>query len=150
MDTYFLYPHTTLLLMIVQCLLSWRDHILCWWGESMSPLIPLPLPLWVSDWNWPIIRVPHLLILGNLHRDLSETHWRWVLGTVMSFPDETRVKNACQCRKRKRHGLDTWVRKIPWRRKWQRTPVFLPGESHGQRSLMDCSPRSQSLTQLSD
>ena len=32
-------------------------------------------------------------------------------------------------------GFDPWVRKIPWRRKWQSTPVFLPGESHGQRSL---------------
>ena len=34
----------------------------------------------------------------------------------------------------------TWVRKIPWKRKWQSTPVFLPGESHGQRSLADYSP----------
>ena len=32
-------------------------------------------------------------------------------------------------------GFDPWVGKIPWRRAWQRTPVFLPGESHGQRSL---------------
>ena len=32
------------------------------------------------------------------------------------------------------------VRKIPWRRKWQPTPVFLPGEFHGQRSLADYSP----------
>ena len=31
--------------------------------------------------------------------------------------------------------FDLWVRKIPWQRKWQSTPVFLPGESHGQRSL---------------
>ena len=31
--------------------------------------------------------------------------------------------------------FDPWVRKIPWRRKWQPTPVFLPGKSHGQRSL---------------
>ena len=31
--------------------------------------------------------------------------------------------------------FDPWVRKIPWRREWQPTPVFLPGESHGQRSL---------------
>ena len=37
-------------------------------------------------------------------------------------------------------GFDTWVRKIPWRRKWQPTPVFLPGESHGQRSLVGYSP----------
>ena len=36
--------------------------------------------------------------------------------------------------------LDPWVGKIPWRRKWQLTPVFLPGESHGQRSLAGCSP----------
>ena len=40
----------------------------------------------------------------------------------------------------KRPGFDPWVGKIPWRRKWQPTPVFLPGKSHGQRSLMGCSP----------
>jgi len=33
-------------------------------------------------------------------------------------------------------GFDPWVRKIPWRRKWQSIPVFLPGESLGQRSLV--------------
>jgi len=32
-------------------------------------------------------------------------------------------------------GFDPWVEKIPWRKKWQPTPVFLPGISHGQRSL---------------
>ena len=36
--------------------------------------------------------------------------------------------------------FDPWVRKIPWRREWQPTPVFLPGESHGQRSLAGYSP----------
>ena len=39
----------------------------------------------------------------------------------------------------KRLGFDPWVRNIPWRA-WQPTPVFLPGESHGQRSLVDYSP----------
>ena len=39
--------------------------------------------------------------------------------------------------------LQSWVRKIPWRRKWQPTPVFLPGESHGQRSLVGYSPRGR-------
>ena len=33
--------------------------------------------------------------------------------------------------------FDSWVGKIPWRRKWQPTPVFLPGKSHGQRNLVD-------------
>ena len=46
-------------------------------------------------------------------------------------------ESTYQCRK---HGFDPWVGKIPWRRKWQSTPVFLPGKSHGQRSLVVCSP----------
>ena len=37
------------------------------------------------------------------------------------------------------YGFDLWVGKIPWRRKWQPTPVFLPGESHGQKSLLGYS-----------
>ena len=44
---------------------------------------------------------------------------------------------SCQCR---RCGFDPWVRKIPWRRKWQPTAVFFPGKSHGQRSLAGYSP----------
>ena len=44
-------------------------------------------------------------------------------------------ESACQCRRYRRLGLDPWVGEIPWRRAWQPTPVFLPGESHGQRSL---------------
>ena len=42
---------------------------------------------------------------------------------------------ACQCTRHRRWGFDPWVRKIPWRRKWQPTPVSLLGEFHGQRSL---------------
>ena len=41
---------------------------------------------------------------------------------------------------KKRHGFDPWVGKIPWRRTWQCTPVFLPGESDEQRSLEGYSP----------
>ena len=46
-------------------------------------------------------------------------------------------RNCLQCR---RPGLNPWVRKIPWRRKWLPTPVFLPGEFYGQRSLVVYSP----------
>ena len=49
-------------------------------------------------------------------------------------------EHACQCRRQKRRGFDPWVGKVPWRRAWQPTPVFLPGESHGQRRLEGCSP----------
>ena len=43
------------------------------------------------------------------------------------------VKNSCLFRRR---WFNPWVGKIPWRRTWQPTPVFLLGESHGQRSLV--------------
>ena len=49
-------------------------------------------------------------------------------------------ESTCQCRRHSRHGFNPWVGKIPWRGKWQATPVFLPGKSHGQRSLMGYSP----------
>ena len=37
--------------------------------------------------------------------------------------------------------FNSWVGKIPWKRAWQPTPVFLPGKSHGQRGLEDYSPK---------
>ena len=49
-------------------------------------------------------------------------------------------EHACQCSRHKRCGFDPWARKIFQRRKWQSTPVFLLGKSHGQRSLMSYSP----------
>ena len=59
----------------------------------------------------------------------------------MGFPGGAHSKEApCQCRRHKRHRFDPWVRKIPWGRAWQSAPVFLLGESHGQRSLMGYSP----------
>ena len=46
---------------------------------------------------------------------------------------------VCQRRRQKRHGFHSLAGKSPWRRKWQPTPVFLPGESHGQESLVGYS-----------
>ena len=57
-------------------------------------------------------------------------HFTWVFLVAQI------VKNHLQCG---RPGFDPWVGKIPWRRAWQPTPVFLPGESHGQRSLVGYS-----------
>jgi len=51
----------------------------------------------------------------------------WLSGKESTYP----------CR---RYGFNPWVRKIPWRRKWQPTPVLLPGKSHRQRSLAGYSP----------
>ena len=56
----------------------------------------------------------------------------------LDFPDGPDSKSICLQGGRPR--FDPWVGKIPWRRKWQPTPVFLPGESHGRRSQVDYSP----------
>ena len=61
-----------------------------------------------------------------------QIHWVW---TRMGFVGGSVAKFACQHR---RHRFDPWV--VPWRWKWQPTPAFLPGKSHGQRSLVDYSP----------
>ena len=51
----------------------------------------------------------------------------------MGFPRGATGKiSACQCR---RHRFDTWIRKIPWRKKWQDTQVFLPGKFHGHKDI---------------
>ena len=61
---------------------------------------------------------------------LSEFHFHFHM-ILRGFPGDSVVKESvCQCRRLKICGFHLWVRKIPWRRKWQPTPVFLPGESH--------------------
>ena len=65
----------------------------------------------------------HYLAMGHQKRGLP---W-WHSGK----------ESTCQCR---RPRFDSWVRKIPWRRKWQPGLIFLPGESHGERSLVGYSP----------
>ena len=50
-------------------------------------------------------------------------------------------------------GFDPWVGKIPWKRAWQPTPVFLPGEAHGQRSLVGyslCGCKESDVTEVSN
>ena len=53
----------------------------------------------------------------------------------------------CTC---KTCWLDPWVRKIPWRRAWQPTLVFVPGESHGQSSLAGCSPQGPTESDMTE
>ena len=59
----------------------------------------------------------------------------------MGFPKgASRQEPACQFRRPKRPGFNPWVGKIPWRKAWQPTLVFLLQESHGQKSLAGYSP----------
>ena len=84
-------------------------------------------------------------ILGCTQQNLkAKSHWSlhsWSSGLPPKFENK-------QCR---RHRFDSWVGKIPWRRKWQPTPGFLPGESQGRGSLAGYCPwGSKSRTWLSD
>ena len=84
---------------------------------------PMPNTSW-SDTNLPLIVQAPILFC--------------VLFTLIH--DKSGREPACQCRRQNRCGLDIWVGKIPWRRAWQPAPVFLPGESHEQRSLVGHRP----------
>ena len=73
----------------------------------------------------------------------SNLSWKWGVPWWLSGKESTYQSRSCR--------FHPWVEKIPWRRKWQPTPVFLPGESHGQRSLAGYSPWCLRIrTQLSD
>ena len=110
-------------------------------GSCSEAALPLPSFARLCIWRGCVCKWCHGL-LGEAHGvDLCHC-WcvsiptfvinKWsVGGTVVK-------KSTCQCRRHRRHGLDPWVGKIPWRRKWQPTPAFLPGKSHGQRSLVGC------------
>ena len=71
-------------------------------------------------------RVGHDLMTEQQQKSDAQELPRWLSGKV----------SACQWR---RHKFDPWVRKIPWRRKWQPTPVFFPEKSHGQKRLVGYS-----------
>ena len=58
------------------------------------------------------------------------------------LPSIVGKESACQWRRHGRCGFDPWVGKIPWSRKWQPTPVFLPRKSHGQTNLVGYRPWS--------
>ena len=62
----------------------------------------------------------------------------------MGFPGGASAEElACQCWRCKGLRLDPWIGMIPWKRGWDPTPVSLPGESQGQRSLVDDSPQGR-------
>ena len=74
------------------------------------------------------------------HDWVTELNWtEWV---YRASQVELMVKNppVIAGRRHKRHRFNPWVGKIPWRREWQPTPVFLSGGSHGERSLVGCIP----------
>ena len=89
--------------------------------------------------------IKKLLFLFHHLRIYSFTSCYTIIGLPKCYNGK---EPACQCKRCERCGFDPWVRKIPWRRKWQPTPVFLPGKSHGQRSLVGSSPQGRRVKHI--
>ena len=98
------------------------------WGRKESDMTERLSPSQVAQWE----RI--CLPLKELDRGAC---WAAVYGVTQN---RTRLKRLSSSSSR-RQGYDPWVGKIPWRRKWQPTPVFLPGKSHGLRRLLGCGPQ---------
>ena len=98
----------------------------------------------ILAWRIPWTEEPaELQSMGSqrVGNDRADFFLSLCLGYVLGLPRWLRGKEStCQCKRHRRLGSDPWVGKIPWKRKWQPSPMFLPGESHGQRNLLGYSP----------
>ena len=111
-------------LWLIRLLCPWNSHgrILEWVAITFSG----DLPNWGMQPESPAFQADSVP---------SEPPWKPQLNSVYDKLSQQRI--CLQCR---RPGFTPWVRKILWKRKWQTTPVFLPGKSHGHRSLAGYSP----------
>ena len=111
--------------------------------------------VWASSGSWWWTVKPGVLQSMGSQSDMTVTQLTELKGKK-GFPrwhkwlKKKKKKPACQCRRHKRCGFDPWVRKILWRRAWKPTPVFFPGESHGQRSLVKYSPLGHKVSDTTE
>ena len=98
-------------------------------GETCKHALPLNVFL-----TSRIAKTKKLMLLCWQVVDIRDINYIWY--KRYQLPRWLRGKeSACQCRRCRRPGFDPWVGKIPWNRKWQPTPIFLPGKFYGPRSL---------------
>ena len=126
---------------VFSSILAWRTP---WTEELVGLQCTGPQRVGHDGSNWVCMHThTHTLTYTHSHT-LTHTHMGFSGGASGKEP-------ACQCKKRKRCGFNPWVWKIPWRRAWQPTPVFLPGECHGQMSLVGYCPwNCKGQTQFKD
>ena len=96
-----------------------------------------------------------MCVQGEEEKNTKNWGWLWDYGLRSSrelgFPGVASGKETiCQYRRHKRCGFNPWVGKIPWQRAWQTTPVFLPGESYGQRSVTGYSPEGHKMSDMTE
>ena len=91
-----------------------------------------------NDWPPLFINACFAPILAKKSAQTQNSHY-----TVYKLHPRGSVgkESTCSAGVKREWGFDLWVGRIPWRRKWQPTPGFLPGECHGQRSLEGYSPQ---------
>ena len=112
---------------------------------TREPLASWSAPAWLSGEGYPDrteSAQPHSLL--SLPQICSQILWAKLYFTYCTSYWIFRASLVAHCKESACNagdgGFDPWVRKIPWRRDWQPTPVFLPGESHGRRSLVGYGP----------
>ena len=124
------------------------------WGllktQSHWIIVPFIIPTDIGSTMVPESGLFFWEILGRTHIPLFPCSFNTSLKIACIYiytPTHTHFPGSAsgnepvhQCSRHKRCSFDPWVRKIPWRRKWQCTPVFLPGESYGQRNLVVYCP----------
>ena len=69
---------------------------------------------------------------------------------VFKWREERSFPGGSVVKRHRRHGFDPWVRKIPWRREWQTTPILLSGKFHGQRNLVGYRPRGHKESDMTE
>ena len=89
---------------------------------------------WVKQWHMTKLYTFTAFLFYFLEKQLYYSRSNYSKGLPWWLSSKESTSQCRRCR------FDHWHRKIPWRRKWQPTPVFLPGKSHGQQSLVDYSP----------
>ena len=124
--------------MVIIIILLLTEHLLCVHPYCCCRILvlragikPMPPAVEAQKCNhWTTREIPiHISPLTHPYISM------WAFQVVLVVKNPPASVGSCR-----RHGFDSWVGKIPWKRAWQLTLVFLPGESHGCRSLASSGP----------
>ena len=120
----------------------WSNVLGSFWGDSLGQMSMLPFwhagPSATCKIGMIYVNVPFITswtdLIWNTPCDGIRTLYLFYLFLELRVSQVAQwERTLCQCRRCKRYGFDPWVRKMPWRKKWQPALVFLPGKFHGQR-----------------
>ena len=137
---------------------DWDSFIpayVAYWGFPGGSAVKNPTAMqemlvdpWVGKISWKRAWQSTPIFLPGESHEQSQT---WLRTHTCCLPGSTSGKeSASQGKKSKRHGFNSWIGKIPWRRKWQPTPIFLPAKSQGEKSLEGYSPKGHKESDLTE